>query len=401
MPELIECWRKHMLTREEIQIDLLTKLNELCDKANVKYVLHDQAAFLAYNDEPIDSVASIEVLMCQGDAEKIADSLDDDLYYFEDFRSNPKFDRHMMFFGYKNSLDLKELDLHFDTDRHIENNCVRINIRFINHQVPKGTAKKLASQNDLWKFRHTRFTSNKFWRSKIRQKAINIVCFLMGNKRINRKRYENKKEHYAIDTWSNIKKYKFVKASGKKFKSSAFNEIVYKELNGAPAYILKDFDYYATRMYGNDWKNKTWGKVGKLNSSIISWEDFSNNSQVKKSLDEIQKLNESIYFDTLQLKEYQDSTKIIPEHVIQSADVVRTRENCIFQKENIIDSFSKRDFDELSKLLNPLIDCEKRAIGLGYSFSVDEDIDRILDEYLRENKRNKLANNIKKYMTHF
>ena len=47
-----------MLTREEIQIDLLTKLNELCDKANVKYVLHDQAAFLAYNDEPIDSVAS-------------------------------------------------------------------------------------------------------------------------------------------------------------------------------------------------------------------------------------------------------------------------------------------------------------------------------------------------------
>ena len=85
-----------MLTREEIQIDLLTKLNELCDKANVKYVLHDQAAFLAYNDEPIDSIASIEVLMCQGDAEKLADLLDDDDFYFEYFRTNPKFDKHFI-----------------------------------------------------------------------------------------------------------------------------------------------------------------------------------------------------------------------------------------------------------------------------------------------------------------
>ena len=68
-----------MLTRRDIQINLLHKLNELCDKANVKYVLHGHGAFLAYSEEeiPTEKLDSLEVLMCQGDAEKIVDLLDD------------------------------------------------------------------------------------------------------------------------------------------------------------------------------------------------------------------------------------------------------------------------------------------------------------------------------------
>ena len=53
-----------MLTRREIQIKLLRKLNELCEKADVKYVLHGHGAFLAYFGEPIENLASLEVMMC-------------------------------------------------------------------------------------------------------------------------------------------------------------------------------------------------------------------------------------------------------------------------------------------------------------------------------------------------
>ena len=70
-------------------------------------MLHGHAAFLGYYNKSFEEVNSLEVLMCQGDAEKISNILDDDSYYFEDFRTNPKFDRHYMLFGFKNSIDLK------------------------------------------------------------------------------------------------------------------------------------------------------------------------------------------------------------------------------------------------------------------------------------------------------
>ena len=338
-----------MLSRKEIQLDLLRKFNELCQEANVKYALHDQAAVLAYRDEPIDYIDSLKVMMCQGDAERIADILDDDRYYFEDFRSNPKFDRHYMMFGYKDSLDLKNLDLNFKTDRHIENHCIRINISFINHQIPKGTGKKLTEEKKEWNFRHMELHSNKFWRCR---------C--------------------------------------KKFKSDAFNELVSKELEGIPVYILKDFDYYASTLYSNDWHMKGFGKSRSFESSNISWEEFSQNPKVKECMAEIQRYYELMYFDNSKLKECQKKTSLISKHVIQSANVFNTRKEYIAQKDDIMDSYNKKDLEKLGDLFSQLIESQNESLLLGYSFSVDEDIDKIFDEYLRETKRVKLANKINK-----
>ncbi|WP_406535723.1 hypothetical protein [Methanobrevibacter sp.] len=386
-----------MLTRKEIQMDLLNKLNELCDKANVKYALHSQAAYLAYFDEPIEFIESFEVIMCQGDAEKIADILDDDKYYFEDFRVNPKFDRHYMMFGYRDSLDLKLTDINFETERHIENNCVRITIYFIEHQVPKGHAKKLKSRNDLWKLRHMNVNSSQLWRKKYQKKLINLACFLIGNKRINKRRYEYKKLNYAIDTWDNIKNYPFVRFSGKKLKSSLLNEVVPTKLEGIPSYILKDFEPYFKIFYGGSWKDKKWGMYDGFKSSTLSWEEFSNNPKIKECLDEIQRNNEIMYFDNIRLKNYQKTTNKISRHVLQSENVVITREKYAELKDEIIKAHEENDVEKLGILLNPLIESMKESLNLNYSYSVDEDIDRILDEYLRKNKNKRLANKIKKF----
>lgn len=278
-----------MLTRKEIQIDLLNKLNELCDKANVKYALHGQSAYLAYFNEPIEFIESFEVIMCQGDAEKIADILDDDKYYFEDFRVNPKFDRHYMMFGYKNSLDLKLTDINFDTERHIDNHCIRITIYYIEHQVPKGHAKKLKSRNELWKLRYMNINHSKFRRKKYYKKLINFACFLIGNNRINKHRYEYKKMNHAIDTWDNIKNYNYVRCSGKKLKSNLFNILIPKQLNGVQSYILKNFESYFKMFYGPSWKTKKWKKYDGFKSTNINWEEFSNNPKIKECLKEIQK----------------------------------------------------------------------------------------------------------------
>lgn len=407
-----------MLTRREIQLDLLRKLNELCEKANVNYVLHGQAAFLAYRNEPIDDLNSLEVMMCQGDAEKIVELLDDDKFYFEDFRSNPKFDKHFMIFGYKNSLDLKVRDLNFMKTRHIQNHCIRINIRFIEHPVATGMAKSLRLKRLIWKFRNLNITTEYLWYFNYIKKILNIIYKIIGEENAIKRRYELKKKHFSIWTWDEIKNYPIVKISGiSGVKSKLFDDIITKELDGVQSFIFNDFKQYGFYFYGNNWEKKTWKSVKGYSSSLISWQDYINDPDVKKSLDVIQKHYEYTYAKSSNLQENKYLKKIkgivfpksnemynnkliilnMRKNVKQSGSIIHTRENFIKQKEELIWLYNNKNYDELEIRLKPLIQSMQNGIHIGYSYSVDSEIDELLDSYLRDIGRNELADKIQYY----
>lgn len=387
-----------MLTRSDIQIKLLNKLNELCEEAGVKYVLHGRGAFLAYYGEPIEDLAVLEVMMCQGDAEKIADLLDDDSFYFEDFRSNPKFDKHFMMFGYRDSLDLKMREVNFMKTRHIDNNCIHINIRFIEHAAPTGTGKKLRFRRKLWKLRYLDVETNRLWYYKYGKKVLNGFYNLTGNERSIKRRYNVKKEHFSIWTWDDIKDYPLVKITGtKEIESELFDEIVPADLDGVPSYIFKDFDRYATFYYGKNWETKRWKAPTGCTSSIVSWEEYSNVPEIQESLDTIQMLYEEIFTTSKSTKKEKAVIRKMKRHVKQSGRVIHKREEFIEQKDEIIKLYEDGDIEELTIVLKPLIQAQQHGIHLGYTFPVDEDIDKILDWYLREVEREELADKIQDY----
>lgn len=408
-----------MLSREDIQLDLLSKLNELCEKANVKYVLHGQAAFLAYRNESFENLNSLEVMMCQGDAEKIADLLDDDNYYFEDFRVNPKFDKNYMMFGYKNSLDLKLVDLNFMKTRNIKNHCIRINILFIEHPAEIGKGKSLRFKRLLWKFRYLNVNINELWYLKYMIKVINLLYKLNGEKRSIKQRYNLKKENFSIWTWDEIKSYPNVRISGfrGRLNPEIFYDIIPIEFNGVISYIFNDFEHYGINLYGLNWEDKKWKSVKGFNSNSISWEEYIEDPVVKNSLHEIQKRYEYTYAKSSNLKENKYINKIknilVPKskkihenkliirnmrkNVIQSGKVIHIREDFIEQKDELIRLYQNKDYDELKIKLKPLIQSMQTGIHVGYCFSVDSDIDKLLDSYLRDVGRDKLADKIQDY----
>ena len=404
-----------MLTRRDIQLDLLRKLNELCDKANVKYVLHSQAAFLAYNEEPIDYMNFFEILMCQGDAERIADILDDDKYYFEDFRSNPKFDEHFMIFGYRDSLDLKIEDLNFMKTRNIDNHCIRINIRLIEHPVEKGSRALINYKRLFWKFRYLNVTTDDLWYLTYLKKFINVIYKIPGEKRVTNHRYNSKKELYSIDTWDDIKNYEVINVVGAgKFKPQMFYDLVPKELDGVPSFIFNDFEYYANYIYGLEWKEKKWSNPQGMDSSLISWDELSQDEDFKRIMEKHQKYFESSYAKDTNLNEnkilkfikkftFPESTKIYKNmtitknfysHVVQSGKIIHNREDYIEQKGELMELYDERDYDNLEIRLRPLIRSMRTGVNLGYTYSVDSDIDRLLDNYLRDTGEDKLADQI-------
>ena len=83
-------------------------------------------------------------------------------------------------------------------------------------------------------------------------------------------------------------------------------------------------------------------------------------------------------------------------HVKQSGRVIHTREEFIGQKEDILKLYDNKNIEKLTLILKPLMEAQEHGIRVGYTFSVDEDIDEILDWYLRETDRKELADKIKK-----
>lgn len=386
-----------MLTRSDVQRDLLQKLNELCKKANVNYVLHAHAAFLAYNNQPIDQMNSLEVLMCQGDAEKVSNLLDDDAYYFEDSRSNPKFTGPYMMFGLKKSIDLKNKDLNFATSRNIDNHCIRIIIHFIERPKRRISGKILRINNKLLKFRYMDDDFN-FRSFKSKRRFVNNVFKVVNDGFYNNRMQNFKKRTISIDTWQDIKKYPLVKITGKPpFKSSLLDSILPVDFDGVSSYIVEDFEGYAKNFYGVNWPEKQWASVNECSSALISWEEYSNNPEVKRILDEIKKRFDIIQCEYAKTEDCRKEIKEMKKQVRQSKRVIYVREDCIQQKDKIMELYREGDNKKLGIMLDPLIEALTIGINRGYTFSVDEDIDNIVDSYLRDNNNSDLADDVKKY----
>ncbi|MBQ6512842.1 hypothetical protein [Methanobrevibacter sp.] len=403
-----------MLTRRNIQLDLLQKLDELCKKANVRYVLHGQGAFLAYKGESIDDyMSSLDVLMCQGDAEKIVGLLDDDRYYFEDFRSNPKFDEHYMMFGYKQSLDLKIVDMNFMKTRNIDNHCIRINIHFIEHS-PVKTSKMIEFKDLFWKFRFLKITTKDLWYLNYLKKFLNFYYKVTGENRAVEQRYNLKKELYSIDTWDDIKNYDEVKIGSRTLKSGIFSDIVPKDMDGVSSFIFDDFDYYAKKIYGDKWFDKRWSNNQGTTSSLISWDELSMDEDFQRYMDNYQRsfeyvfahevtLNENKIFRFVKKYTFPQSKEIyenlltiknFKSHLTQSKKIVYNRDDYIEQKDELLGLYDQGNYDELEVKMKPLINSMRSGINLGYTYSVDDDIDQLLDNYLRDTGDEILADRI-------
>ena len=82
-----------------------------------------------------------------------------------------------------------------------------------------------------------------------------------------------------------------------------------------------------------------------------------------------------------------------------SGDIIHLREDFQENKNEIIQLYDDKDYKGLGILLHPLIESMKMGVELGHTYTIDEEIDAILDSYLRDTKRSELADKIKALRT--
>ena len=68
--------------------------------------------------------------------------------------------------------------------------------------------------------------------------------------------------------------------------------------------------------------------------------------------------------------------KVAGIDLIESGKIIHNREDYIEQKGELMELYDERDYDNLEIRLRPLIRSMRTGVNLGYTYSVDSDIDR-------------------------
>lgn len=179
---------------------------------------------------------------------------------------------------------------------------------------------------------------------KSKRRFINNVFKVVPDDFYNNRMYNFKKRKISIDTWQDIKNYPLVQITGKlPVKSNMFNSIAQVQLDGVSSYVIKDFDTYAKSFFGVGWKNNQWASLNNCNSNLISWDDYSNDHEVKHIIDEIQKRYDIIHCKYITTWDCRKEIKEMKEQIIQSKRVIYVREESIQQKDKIIELFKQKN----------------------------------------------------------
>lgn len=230
---------------------------------------------------------------------------------------------------------------------------------------------------------------------KTKRKFVNNVFKVVSDDFYNKRVYNLKKKAVSINTWEDIKKYPLVKITGKRrVESDLFDTINQVDFDGISSYIIGDFERYAEHYYGKNWRDKKWPGINRLSSALISWEEFSKDPKVIKCVDEIQKRYDIIYQKQASVSDSRTAVKNMKNQIKMSKSVIYTREEMLEQKEEIMELYQAGNMEELEEIIKPLIRSLSIGIKRGYTYSVDEDIDKIVDSYLRENDESELADRI-------
>ena len=102
-----------MKTKQEIQLELLQEIDDICSQNNLKYIFIEMSALNAYINHSIKLNGEVvSIAMTQGDIDRfceIVENQSNDSRYIEGIFNNPKFLELYVNYGNKNTTEIDML----------------------------------------------------------------------------------------------------------------------------------------------------------------------------------------------------------------------------------------------------------------------------------------------------
>ncbi len=377
-----------MKSKQDIQLELLQELDEICSKNDLKYIFVGKNSFNAYINHTIkNNHDNVSVAMTLGDIERFCNIIEKQNYpnrYVEGMFNNPKYLPLYVSYGNENTTDYNMISL---------NNNIHYGIHIRIYPIMKSVTldgkkievkdSQMMKEDKFRKLLNKQIVNKKYAPIKlgltILDKAYDVSGF--------RKKYLDKIfNNIFIDKWEDIQNYSKVQIDKTILSTKHFKELAKYEVDDIELYYPKNIEEYVKEIYGKNIEHiDIVFKAERKNAIIdteISYKKILN--KTKELLDEIRATHEELVWGRSKVKNEKNCVDDIWQ-LVQMADAQIEYTNFFNENIDYLSSLDLNDESQLKELeivLNPIVKQLESYANNGMTFSIDDEADSLIRKFL-------------------
>lgn len=390
-----------MKTKQEIQIELLQEIDEICLKNNLKYIFVGINALNAYLNHTIKNNSRlVSIAMTQGDIDRfceIVEKSENKDRYVEGIFNNSNFLPIYVNYGNKNTTDF-----HMLARNKNKHHGISVRIYPIQRSVTLDGeeieifSSRLSKERKMREFMNKTIENRKFYFIKVGLNLFKGVYSLTGG---GKRYYKTVKKKMFIDKWEDIQNYSKVRIINRKIESKYLKEIGKIEFDNIQLPIPKDTDAYFSEIFGEEFKDikiKVVKPMRVIVDTEIGYEEIM--EETKDILQEAKATREEVMWERLKVYNEKVTVDNVWKLVKMTDRQIKLKEKYEENIDNLLtyDLKDEEQFEELYDELRPAINSLKRYSKLGMTFSINPKTDTLIEKVLIKNGEKKLVNKINK-----
>lgn len=389
-----------MKTKQEIQIELLQEINEICQKNNLKYIfvgINSLNAYLNHTIKNNDRVVSIA--MTQGDIDRFCEIVEksgNDDRYVEGIFNNPNYLPLYVIYGNENTTEF-----HMIARNKNKHHGISIRIYPIRKSVEldgtkiKTFGKRLSTERRMRNFMNKTIENKKFWFIKAGLNVMKGAYSLTGG---GKRYYKEVKKNYFIDKWEDIQNYSEVRIINRNIESRLLKETGTMEFDGIQVPMPKDTDEYFTLLFGEEFRDRRINVVNRprvIVDTEVSYKEIM--EETKDIIQEAKSIREEVMWQRLKVSKEKKAVNNVWQLVKMTDRQIKLREEYGETIENLLtyDLDDEEQLEELYEELRPAIGSLRRYSNLGMTFSIDPKTDALIEKVLIKMGNEKLVKKIR------
>lgn len=380
-----------MKSKIDIQLELLAEIEEICSQNNLNYVLFEVDGLNPFHTLKKENPGFISIAMTQGDIERFSKIIEENhkSRYVEGTFNNPRYDPIYVSYGNKSTTEIPILKL-----SHKKNYGIEIIIHPINKSVNSDGSriqadKRLSKEKKFRTTLNKRIENPKFWYIKTGMAVLNGAYSIAGG---GKGYYKKLMKNIGIDSWDEIQNYSEVNINEFDINVKKLDDLQAINANGIDIRVPKDTEDFFIKRIEND--NREYDNNTIIDTEI-GYEEVLNETEdiIKEAKGE----NEEIAWIKVKAKDEQSTIQKVWQLVemtniqVQYIDYFKDKSD----KLSKLDLNNKNEFDEVYDELKPVITDLKKYAKMDLTFTVNDKIDRLIEEVLIKKGDNNFLQKIK------
>lgn len=382
-----------MRTKQDVQLELLKEIDEICEKNNLKYFLFSKNALNVYFNHSIKNGANVVcVAMTQGDIERFCEIVEknsDGSRYVEGLFNNPRYNFNYVSYGDANTTDFQAVKLNY-------NKYHGIRIRIYPIKVSGVAPASIRREKKIRKIMNTRLINPKYWYIRAVTSILYGIYALLG---CPKRYYQKVRNSKFINKFDDIQKHEYVAVGKNRIRSSSLASTTKFDVDGCQLCVPENFEAFLSDCYGESFMDKAvTANKQKLRNIIDTERSYEEVMAVSKDyIYQARCLHEEVLFSRLWLKKEKRTVAQVWRLVQMTKKHVEFLHYFEKNKERVLacDINDEKQFEALAEELKSVLWTLSKYSKFGMTFSIDPEVDAFLQKMLIKQDKALVVSRIK------